>query len=78
MIHSFWAPRLGGKIDAIPGHTNVIRLFADRPGIYHGKCSEFCGTGHAMMGFTVEAHDAAGYPARLTAPQDQPRRTASD
>ncbi|UEM01340.1 cytochrome c oxidase subunit II [Skermanella rosea] len=78
VIHSFWAPRLGGKIDAIPGHTNVIRLFADRPGIYHGKCSEFCGTGHAMMGFTVEAHDAAGYPARLTAPQDQPRRTASD
>ncbi|WP_211103946.1 cytochrome c oxidase subunit II [Skermanella pratensis] len=76
VIHSFWAPRLGGKIDAIPGHTNVIRLVADRPGTYHGKCSEFCGTGHTVMGFTVEAHDAAAYSARLADPQGQTRRTA--
>jgi heme/copper-type cytochrome/quinol oxidase subunit 2 len=40
VIHSFWVPRLGGKIDAIPGDTNVIRLFADQPGTYHGKCSD--------------------------------------
>ena len=67
VIHSFWVPRLGGKIDAIPGHTNIIRLFADRPGAYYGKCSEFCGTGHAVMGFAVEAHEAEDYPARLAA-----------
>ena len=78
VIHSFWAPRLGGKIDAIPGHTNVIRLLADRPGTYHGKCSEFCGTGHAMMGFTVEAHDGAGYAARLTNPQATPQPAPQD
>jgi cytochrome c oxidase subunit 2 len=72
VIHSFWVPRLGGKIDAIPGHTNVIRLFADQPGTYHGKCSEFCGTGHAVMGFAVEAHEAADYPARLAASQASP------
>jgi cytochrome c oxidase subunit 2 len=69
VIHSFWVPRLGGKIDAIPGHANVIRLFADRPGTYHGQCSEFCGTGHAVMGFSVEAHEAVDYPVRLAASQ---------
>jgi len=55
VIHSFWIPRLGGKIDAIPGHVNVVRLRADRPGIYRGLCAEYCGTGHATMPFVVEA-----------------------
>lgn len=55
VIHSFWVPALAGKIDAIPGHVNVIRLRADRPGIYRGQCAEFCGAGHAAMGFLVEA-----------------------
>ena len=63
VIHSFWAPRLGGKIDAIPGHTNVIRLQADAPGIYRGQCAEFCGNAHAMMDFVVEAHSPADYAA---------------
>ena len=64
VIHSFWIPRLGGKIDAIPGHTNVIRLQADRPGSYHGICAEFCGAGHTNMLFTVEARDAAAGDVR--------------
>lgn len=56
VVHAFWIPRLGGKIDAIPGHENVVRLRADRPGVYGGVCAEFCGTGHAGMAFTVEAY----------------------
>lgn len=67
VIHSFWIPTLGGKIDAIPGHTNIIRLRADRPGRYQGICAEYCGTGHDFMHFTVEAHAAADYPAALEA-----------
>lgn len=67
VIHSFWAPRLGGKIDAIPGQVNVIRLQADAPGIYRGQCAEFCGNAHAMMDFTVEAHSPADYAAWRTA-----------
>ena len=59
VIHGFWVPRLGGKIDAIPGRTNVIRLQADAPGVYRGVCAEFCGTGHARMPLEVHAHDAA-------------------
>ena len=57
VIHSFWIPRLGGKIDAIPGHTNTIRLMAEKPGHYGGICAEFCGEGHAVMRFAVEAHE---------------------
>lgn len=67
VIHSFWVPRLGGKIDAIPGHVNVIRLQADRPGRFGGVCSEFCGTGHTTMTFVVEAHDAPAFDTALAA-----------
>lgn len=63
VIHGFWIPRLGGKLDAIPGHTNVIRLRADRPGTYAGVCAEYCGSGHAVMPFTVEALPADEYEA---------------
>ena len=62
VIHSFWVPRLGGKIDAIPGRTNVVRLQADAPGIYHGVCAEYCGVGHARMAIEVHAHAAPGPP----------------
>lgn len=55
VIHSFWVPQLGGKIDAIPGHTNVIRLVANEPGVYRGQCAEFCGVEHARMGFHIRA-----------------------
>ena len=65
VIHSFWVPRLGGKIDAIPGHVNVIRLEADEPGIYWGQCAEYCGEGHDGMRFRVEAHDAQAFATLL-------------
>jgi cytochrome c oxidase subunit II len=55
VIHSFWVPRLGGKLDAIPGRTLVLRLQADEPGRYLGVCAEFCGSGHAHMPFVVIA-----------------------
>lgn len=65
VIHSFWIPRLAGKIDAVPGHANVLRIRADEPGRYEGQCSEFCGTGHALMRFTVIVHPAVDFPAAL-------------
>lgn len=67
VIHSFWVPRLGGKMDAVPGKTNHLRLAADRPGVYFGQCSEYCGTGHAHMQFQVHAHAPADYAAALAA-----------
>lgn len=61
VIHSFWVPRLGGKLDAIPGHTNILRLHADEAGTYRGQCAEFCGRDHAHMAFTVTAHNPSDY-----------------
>lgn len=56
VIHSFWAPRLGGAQDIIPGRTNLITLEADEPGTYLGQCKEFCGIGHGYMRLRVIAH----------------------
>ncbi|WP_244606444.1 cytochrome c oxidase subunit II [Arsenicitalea aurantiaca] len=67
VIHGFWIPRLGGKLDAIPGHVNVVRLLADQPGRYHGVCAEFCGDGHTQMRFEVIAHAPEDYQAALEA-----------
>ncbi|MHA6493455.1 cytochrome c oxidase subunit II [Pseudomonas borbori] len=69
VIHSFWVPRLGGKIDMIPGRHNEIRLQADEPGMHRGQCSEFCGTQHSHMILHVEAHAEADFAAWLAARQ---------
>jgi len=53
VIHSFWAPALGGKRDAIPGHVNRIAFRADAVGDYSGQCAEFCGASHANMRLRV-------------------------
>lgn len=55
VIHSFWVPRLAGKVDVVPGRYNTMWLQADEPGIYYGQCAEFCGTSHANMRFRVIA-----------------------
>ncbi|HYH12401.1 MAG TPA: cytochrome c oxidase subunit II [Thermomicrobiales bacterium] len=55
VIHSFWVPRLYGKLDVIPGHENELSIMAEEPGVYYGECAEFCGTQHAWMRFKVIA-----------------------
>lgn len=65
VIHSFWVPRLSGKLDMIPGRTNLLRLQADAPGVFGGQCTEYCGGPHALMGFTVRALPPAAHAAHL-------------
>ena len=60
MIHSFWVPQLAGKMDVIPGQTNVTWLQADKPGIYRGQCGEYCGAQHAHMAMYVVADTPRG------------------
>ncbi len=55
VIHSFWVPRLSGKMDVIPGHVNKLSITAEEPGVYYGECAEFCGTQHAWMRFKIIA-----------------------
>lgn len=64
VVHSFWVPRLSGKLDMIPGRRNRMRIQADAPGVFGGQCAEYCGGPHALMGFTVIAHEPAAF-ARL-------------
>jgi cytochrome c oxidase subunit II len=49
VCHSFWVPRLAGKIDLIPGRVNAMWFQTDQPGLYLGQCAEYCGTQHANM-----------------------------
>lgn len=63
VIHSFWVPRLGGKIDAIPGRRNRIRLQADVPGEFRSPCAEFCGLAHAHMLMSVHAMPPEAFEA---------------
>jgi cytochrome c oxidase subunit 2 len=65
VIHSFWAPGLGGKVDTIPGTVNRLRLKATRAGIYRGQCAEYCGGPHALMAFNVIAEEAGRFEAWL-------------
>lgn len=55
VIHDFWVPQLGRKVDMIPGHPNALWLDVTRPGTYLGACAEFCGAGHAWMRLRVTA-----------------------
>lgn len=65
VIHSFWVPRLAGKLDAIPGHTNVLRIEADTPGTYAGRSAEFSGPGYDAHAFSVIAHGPDEWQAFL-------------
>ena len=68
VIHSFWIPRLGGKMDAIPGRVNRLRLRADHDGgatPIRGQCAEFCGLAHAHMHFDVRVLDDDAWDAWL-------------
>ncbi|HEY2310688.1 MAG TPA: cytochrome c oxidase subunit II [Gaiellaceae bacterium] len=49
VIHSWWIPALGGKIQAIPGHPNTTWFQATKQGNFEGQCAELCGPFHASM-----------------------------
>ncbi|MGI8794586.1 MAG: cytochrome c oxidase subunit II, partial [Acidimicrobiales bacterium] len=61
VIHSFWPPKLAGKLDVVPGRDNFMQLEADNPGRYLGQCAEYCGLSHANMKLVVVAHDAGSF-----------------
>ena len=60
VIHSWWVPALGGKIQAIPGRINHTWFQAD-PGSYEGQCAELCGVFHASMHATVQSESQQAY-----------------
>jgi cytochrome c oxidase subunit 2 len=76
VIHSFWVPKLAGKVDMIPNRANHIWLQADQPGYFYGQCAQFCGDSHAVMRFRVIALDEKEFTAWL-AQQTQPARNVA-
>lgn len=67
VVHSWWVPALGGKIDAIPGRTNTTWFRATRTGVYRGQCAELCGIEHARMLARVQVVGERAYRAFLAA-----------
>lgn len=65
VMHSFWVPKLQGKIDLVPGLDNFEQLEALAPGTYFGQCASYCGEQHANMKFRVIAQQPAAYEAWL-------------
>ena len=61
VIHSWWIPALGGKMDAIPGKLNKTWFEAKRTGVFQGQCAELCGLYHAKMLASVEVMPAAAF-----------------
>ncbi|HET6628162.1 MAG TPA: c-type cytochrome [Woeseiaceae bacterium] len=75
VIHSFWAPRLAGKLDMIPGRVNTLTLTATEAGVSRGQCAEYCGGAHALMAFYVVAmppEEFSAWLARASGPAVMP------
>lgn len=77
VIHSFWIPALGGKMDMLPGRRTRLLLRPTRAGTFRGQCAEFCGTSHAHMAFAVVVSEKAVFD-RWLAGQRRPAREPSD
>jgi len=67
VIHSFWAPKLHGKRDALPGRTTRLAFTPDSVGVYLGQCAEFCGESHANMRLRVAVDAPADFDAWVAA-----------
>ncbi|HEY1591690.1 MAG TPA: cytochrome c oxidase subunit II [Solirubrobacteraceae bacterium] len=66
VIHSWWVPSLGGKVDAVPGYTTYTWFKAPKANVlYHGNCAQLCGRQHAFMTALVHVVSPAQYQAWL-------------
>ena len=77
VIHSWWAPRLNGKKDAVPGRTHPLTINAPEVGEYIGQCTEFCGLSHAEMRIKVVAVTPEEFEA-WTEAQQAPEENPTD
>jgi cytochrome c oxidase subunit II len=63
VVHSLWFPQLAGRADVIPGRVTSMTIEADTPGVYDGRCAEYCGLQHAHMGLEAIAMTPTDYRA---------------
>jgi cytochrome c oxidase subunit II len=73
VIHSFWPPKLAGKVDVSPGRVHRMTIVADEPNkTYLGQCAEFCGVSHANMRLRVYTHTKEGFDRWVAEQARQP------
>ena len=79
VIHSFWVPNIGGKLDMVPGQQNRMVVQGERAGrLARGQCAEFCGVQHANMSLhlvALQPADFAGWLAGQRAEAEQCRKS---
>jgi cytochrome c oxidase subunit II len=71
VIHSWWVPALGWKMDAIPGIANAAWTKIKEPGVYRGQCAELCGQDHGFMPIVVKAVPKAEFEQWLATQEDE-------
>jgi cytochrome c oxidase subunit 2 len=77
VLHAFWVPALGGKVDVVPGRVNTLILDAEQAGVYQGKCAELCGSGHALMDFKVFAEKQSDFDSWVKKMKEPTATTSS-
>ncbi len=77
VIHDWWVPQFGNKMDMVPAQENYLWLSIKEPGEYYGVCSEFCGAQHAHMRLKVIAQNEQDYNNWLMQLQQQATNTTS-
>ena len=86
VIHSFWIPKLAGKVDMVPNNRNTMWFQADRADAdpttpeqdpFRGQCAELCGVAHALMKFLVFADEQQDFDQWVRAQQAPPVEPAT-
>ncbi|MDP4553139.1 cytochrome c oxidase subunit II [Alkalihalobacillus macyae] len=78
VLHSFWVPTLGGKMDTNTATVNKMWLNAQEPGTYYGKCAELCGPAHALMDFKVIAQEKEDFEAWAESMKEASSQASTD
>jgi len=53
VVHSWFIPGLGLKMDCVPGRSTHHTFYIDNSGFYYGQCAEICGRYHHHMPIRV-------------------------
>lgn len=77
VIHSFWVPKVAGKLDVIPNQVNRMWFEANTTGVFQGQCAELCGSSHANMRFLLVVHEPSDFEAWMEA-QGRPAHAVTE
>jgi len=77
VIHSFLVPSFGWMRDAVPGKTNSMSIYVERPGVYNGTCNQYCGLQHAWMRIRVVAEPTDLFNAWVAREQQPTKPTGA-